>query len=146
MQKCICGLPYMHIAKPIPSNSRSSLIVPKKPVEFSGRGSRGLLRKMSKRRLLLNKPALLAKQEERRLQLGPSPQPRVDPKRRPQSYRQHLSAQEVGTYIRRLSSSPTSILGSHVSQMADSPVKLKAKEDLMLTHKNSRRLVSLMSM
>jgi hypothetical protein len=39
----------------------------------------------------------------------------------------------------------TSVLGSHVSQTAESLVKMKAKEDLTLTHKNSRRLISLMS-
>jgi hypothetical protein len=42
--------------------------------------------------------------------------------------------------------SPTTVLGSHVSQTAESPAKLKAKEDVSLTHKNSRRLISLMSM
>ena len=38
-----------------------------------------------------------------------------------------------------------SVLGSHASQTAASPAKLKAKEDLVLSHKNSRRLISLMS-
>ena len=145
VQKCICGLPYMHIAKSIPNNSRSLLIVPRKPVEFSGRGSTGILRKMPRRRVLSNKSAPLAKQEERRLLLGPSPRLLVDPRSR--SYHPpRISAQEVGTSIRRSSSSLTSVLGSHASQTTESPAKLKAKEDLVLTHKNSRRLISLMSM
>ncbi|KAH9171315.1 peptidase family C50-domain-containing protein [Lactarius sanguifluus] len=36
--------------------------------------------------------------------------------------------------------------GSHVSQTEESPAKMNAKEDLILTHKNSRRLISLMNM
>lgn len=61
------------------------------------------------------------------------------------------SARAVASATRRpkaskLPSTPKRPRGSHVSQTAESLVKMKAKEDLTLTHKNSRRLISLMNM
>ena len=41
-RKCTCGLPCIHIVKPIPSSTHSSLNKPRKPTAFSGGGSREL--------------------------------------------------------------------------------------------------------
>jgi hypothetical protein len=41
-RKCTCGLPYMHIVKPIPNSTHSSLSKLRKPTAFLGGGSRGL--------------------------------------------------------------------------------------------------------
>ncbi|KAI9438648.1 peptidase family C50-domain-containing protein [Lactarius indigo] len=62
------------------------------------------------------------------------------------------SARAVASATRRPKASklspatPKRRRGSHVSQTEESPAKLKAKEDLVLPHKNSRRLISLMNM
>ncbi|KAH9026737.1 peptidase family C50-domain-containing protein [Lactarius pseudohatsudake] len=62
------------------------------------------------------------------------------------------SARAVASTTRRSKASklppatPKRRRGSHVSQTEDSPAKMKAKEDLILTHENSRRLISLMNM
>ncbi|KAH8987879.1 peptidase family C50-domain-containing protein [Lactarius akahatsu] len=129
VQKCICGLPYMHIAKSIPNNSRyvihhvqEACRVLRTWIHGNTAGNaeaKSSIRQVSAARKARGKTASARAVASTTRRSKASKLPPTTPKRR---------------------------RGSHVSQTEESPAKMKAKEDLILTHMNSRRLISLMNM